>query len=650
MLVSKLIISITLWTVVRSAPSPYFTRSFVRTPTSSYEQYLIVPDSKDIYRVPVSQVHHYSDFEFPKQQVVHYNPSGSTNQHELHSLQKDNPLWQQMLLNLYSETDENFIMQDQPREVINENQETTTLMPLSTMQPIIVASDEHSNISKAKSDHRSKVSENNKLGKDSASVDNWFLAENKSYLMTESIIPESLSYADPLLSSTQGSNENLESMRIQNKSENSFTENSIFLRADERNSNNSFADVDVRSGSPIQQNSTSEIKTVLLKQDKNEQLNKVGMEPIKDSQNVTATLMRFIEMTTEGSMSNTIQNDPPLNEESNDNENLNNMPKLSGGMDIRAEKNSNENPNNKNDDSESTTSTFQTHYLTENFLSASERSSGNVKFNALNTFLGTTETTTKMLEIISTTQLDQTVSDSESSSILNESLNMSFTTEPSEQLTSTTILRIHKEQIPEDEESYENEFIKEQQISTKASFQRASFDESPSHNNKNESNNSIVPARKNYSSQGHLSTLFLHNNRFYVIAAIPDFYANFNANENSRTPIFSLQELQPIKPMSNVAVQKIEPFRIYTDESSEEQKSTSTQSDSGLFRTESSTTESMWIDIESEKSLSVMQNEMEEKSTVKVKKREKSVSQGWCRYRIALIIFIMFYFSAPCYT
>jgi len=112
MLIRILFIIISLLIFTQSAPSPYFTRSFVQTPSSTYEQYLIVPDKSDAYRVPMSQVHHYSDFQFPKQQVVYYNPSTGTNQHRLQALKKDNPLWQQMLMNLHGKPDENMLMND----------------------------------------------------------------------------------------------------------------------------------------------------------------------------------------------------------------------------------------------------------------------------------------------------------------------------------------------------------------------------------------------------------------------------------------------------------------------------------------------------------------------------------------------------------
>jgi hypothetical protein len=65
-------------------------------------------------------------------------------------------------------------------------------------------------------------------------------------------------------------------------------------------------------------------------------------------------------------------------------------------------------------------------------------------------------------------------------------------------------------------------------------------------------------------------TLFLHNNRFYVVSGAPEFYANFDAYQRPRTPIFSLQEMQPIRPMQkNVRVQKVEPFRIYVGDENE---------------------------------------------------------------------------------
>ena len=123
MLIRILFILISLLIIAQSAPSPYFTRSFVQTPSSTYEQYLIVPDKSDAYRVPMSQVHHYSDFQFPKQQVVYYNPSTGTNQHRLQALKNDNPLWQQMLNNLHGKSDENMLMNDAEVSKMSESME-----------------------------------------------------------------------------------------------------------------------------------------------------------------------------------------------------------------------------------------------------------------------------------------------------------------------------------------------------------------------------------------------------------------------------------------------------------------------------------------------------------------------------------------------
>jgi hypothetical protein len=98
----------------------------------------------------------------------------------------------------------------------------------------------------------------------------------------------------------------------------------------------------------------------------------------------------------------------------------------------------------------------------------------------------------------------------------------------------------------------------------------------------------------NNARQGRVNnpTLFLHNNRFYILSGAPEFYANFDAFQQPRTPIFSLQEMTPVRPISNeqedevksdIVVQRIEPFRIYVED---EEKRNATQNDNETLKSQ----------------------------------------------------------------
>lgn len=90
----RIVFVISLMAVVRSAPSPFYTRSSVRTPTSYVSQYLVVPDKHEPYRVPLTQVHHVNDFKFPKQQVFYHNPQAHSSLHNIH---ENSPMWQNLM-------------------------------------------------------------------------------------------------------------------------------------------------------------------------------------------------------------------------------------------------------------------------------------------------------------------------------------------------------------------------------------------------------------------------------------------------------------------------------------------------------------------------------------------------------------------------
>lgn len=77
--------------------TPYYTRSLVETPTSRVEQRLLLSPQHNIpYTIQPQHVQSFSNFEFPKQQVVYYYPEPSHVQQplNLYNLRQDTPWWQ----------------------------------------------------------------------------------------------------------------------------------------------------------------------------------------------------------------------------------------------------------------------------------------------------------------------------------------------------------------------------------------------------------------------------------------------------------------------------------------------------------------------------------------------------------------------------
>lgn len=85
---------------VNGAPRPYYSRSLVETPTSRVEQHLLLsPQMHQSYRVQPQHVMSFSDFDFPKEQVVYYYPQHAQNAHQplnLYELRQDMPWWQDL--------------------------------------------------------------------------------------------------------------------------------------------------------------------------------------------------------------------------------------------------------------------------------------------------------------------------------------------------------------------------------------------------------------------------------------------------------------------------------------------------------------------------------------------------------------------------
>jgi hypothetical protein len=84
---------------ISAAPLPYYTRSLVETPTSRVEQHLLLsPQLQQTYRIQPQHVQSFSNFEFPKQQVVYYYPQNHHLQQplNLYELRQDSPWWQEL--------------------------------------------------------------------------------------------------------------------------------------------------------------------------------------------------------------------------------------------------------------------------------------------------------------------------------------------------------------------------------------------------------------------------------------------------------------------------------------------------------------------------------------------------------------------------
>lgn len=85
---------------VSGAPSPYYSRSLVETPTSRVEQHLLLsPQLQQSYRVQPQHVMSFSDFDFPKEQVVYYYPQQPHHGQQplnLYELRQEMPWWQEL--------------------------------------------------------------------------------------------------------------------------------------------------------------------------------------------------------------------------------------------------------------------------------------------------------------------------------------------------------------------------------------------------------------------------------------------------------------------------------------------------------------------------------------------------------------------------
>ncbi|CRK95819.1 CLUMA_CG009271, isoform A [Clunio marinus] len=142
--------------VTRAAPSPYYTRSLVETPTSRVEQHLLL--SPHLQHSQPKHIIPFTNFHFPKHQIVYYQQPQHDGQESLvlHNLNQDMPSWQE-LWNHYegyenrkeseqedsSEKSTNDVMQDSDHENISIADEAKEVPEKDDNDSISVISADH---------------------------------------------------------------------------------------------------------------------------------------------------------------------------------------------------------------------------------------------------------------------------------------------------------------------------------------------------------------------------------------------------------------------------------------------------------------------------------------------------------------------------
>lgn len=124
---------------VSGAPSPYYSRSLVETPTSRVEQHLLLsPQRTHSYRVQPQQVMSFVDFEFPKEQVVYYYPQPQHHAHQplnLYELRQDMPWWQGLWNQLVGQGLEEQEEEESSEDLFGEDGQKTTKFDDPTTKP-----------------------------------------------------------------------------------------------------------------------------------------------------------------------------------------------------------------------------------------------------------------------------------------------------------------------------------------------------------------------------------------------------------------------------------------------------------------------------------------------------------------------------------
>lgn len=682
----RIVLAISLIAIVRSAPSPYYTRSSVRTPTSYVEQYLIVPDKNDPYRVPLTQVHHIDDFKFPKeQQVFYHNPQSHSS---LHKIQENSAMWQNLMKAMKPEVteggDDNIKMQmtqiiesDADAMASKISQRETKLMGNNFNENPIVVNEE---ISEKMNDEAIDNTEMSELMNKEELIE---LMRGKTSqevsLMISSYISELMKENDSLnlTKIIESTTEVIKSEAVEMDRESKAMEFSNLVVNEENRMEVLTAMMQILQNSNLLRKDGDKSEEIAVK---SVELTIPDSEVNFDSMNILEeNLMKVKE---EEEIKNTksdniedklvILEDKEINEKSinqsasemqqkliTENFTMTNMFELLEMM------------KNLQDSTESlqvtqistevpqiTTTKSESSFRVEQKLSENNNLNENEKMTQMLELLqimkdlkASTELTTEA-QLVTTTpstetpELITTASSSEASqlittTLLSTSSETALSTEApqlqpkSMQEIMQEIIKINEasmnimEMIKFIESRISNEIvttelpeksIKIAELVSNVEMSEISSAETPNEHieldvlpnnsdsqgetgnvelrlvevttedsktaasesttNKSEST-SPTSSELNLTSdesteinenprEGRMSnspTLFLHNNRFYVVSGAPEFYANFDAYQKPRTPIFSLQELQPIKPIDkNTRVQRVEPFRIYVDD------------------------------------------------------------------------------------
>lgn len=625
------------------APSPYYTRSFVRTPTSQVEQYLIVPDKNDPYKVPMGQVHDFNEFKFPKRQIFYYNPTSQSS--SLHEMSEDSPMWQKVMETMKEKSDEmpmDKMDMMQPTDAALESemmanvdamsskisQRETRLMTEAIMKdnrnvdmidkPIIVADEVNAKMTQddaMREELMSIITSDTMTDDMKQKAADLLEATEPQYdqkLMAE-LLEEKTINDDQLKLIEMMQNFKLVQVAAPSDMELNQREAKAMdmMNSDEKaiettsDSNAETAEeIDIKS-SPlnlmemikIAESTTQKIEIAAIEDsemknlplrvlDENQEEKAETQESAKPksideimqqilkineaSLNVLE-MMKLIEQTTTAA--------PAIKEE---------VEKITES--IRADS-QDESKCNKTEPAMSSQVMSRIIELLSNLegttttIRADTDDITSPEVMSLNEEIDETSREPKMMEL-ELVKSDETQGENmelkvvevttDSNNAMPENIEITSTEKITITELRTTSSTTSEAIVIKSESTTETPIRTMPDISATNDESTAGMAEISSRDNGNENDSSSEQESMEQevnARQGRLNdspTLFLHNNRFYVVSGAPEFYANFNAYQRSRTPIFSLQELQPIRPMQkNVRVQKVEPFRIYVGDENE---------------------------------------------------------------------------------
>ncbi|KAG5678116.1 hypothetical protein PVAND_007815 [Polypedilum vanderplanki] len=627
-MIHLVIASISLLAFVQCAPAPYYTRSFVQTPTSTVEQYLIVPDKNNPYRVPATSVHHYSDFQFPRQQLVYYHPDGH-NQYSLHEMKKDHPIMQQMIKDLKvneeammdemmkTSTDSNMMeklkrddgviteMMDALKQV--ETTSSTTEVAPKVFNDAIIVADNSEEEEIAKNEIPQVNIEMVKMMLKNLENSGVIMQDSEILEMMKAILENSSEKVEEITSTTvhplmtqvllTSAPQTQANDVVMEMLKNSQTSNEKMMRIADL-----LANVD-----QVTTDSTTERMAKTL-----------NLEIVEETKSQPEIQLRLVEENQEinlGELTSTTEQTTTVIDEE--------VTSTTGAMPL--EQSSTQSRPNLMEMSrmELIRSMLQSVGILEQNLSLMQKINEEPEVSTEESFFQISTTTEQSkieattietteapkIEITSTSRIEE--STTQTSTLLLESSTQSETTEESTaksvaRIEDSTVLQIiqrlessdldQSSTVQPETESYtthsllmtstelsqstELPRISEERFLSEENLSEIKSESSESENSSEET--TAAPQRVN-TRQGRVNnapTIFLHNNRFYVVSGAPEFYANFDAYQNPRTPIFSLQELQPIRPIDkNTPVQRIEPFRVYTEDKDGNNSIASTQND-----------------------------------------------------------------------